>query len=97
MPHWLIQAAGWTSLVIGGLSLWTGVSLLLRDGAPSRDSTGTPGWLVLAERTGLVLLGSALLLGGDWTHLIRPAIILLTVNAALALRRRWAAPAGRRS
>jgi hypothetical protein len=79
VPDWITMLGGWTSLGFGGLGLWRGVTLLLRSGTEARDTTGLPGQLVLAESSGLTLLGAAALLGGGWVHLIWPAVFLVTI------------------
>ncbi|MFF5075848.1 hypothetical protein ACFY36_02270 [Actinoplanes sp. NPDC000266] len=63
MPDWVPTLAGWGSLLFGGLGLWRGVTLLRREGE-ARDATGRPAWLVLAESSGLTVLGVVLLLSG---------------------------------
>jgi hypothetical protein len=80
VPDWLTTLGGWTSLVFGGLGLWRGATLLLRGGTEARDTTGTPGRLVLVESGGLALVGAAALLGGGWVYLILPAVFLLTIG-----------------
>jgi len=77
---WLTTLGGWMSLVFGGLGLGRGATLLLRRGTEARDTTGMPGRLVFVEGSGLVLLGTAALLGSDWMHLIWPAFLLLTIG-----------------
>ncbi|MEV4627395.1 hypothetical protein AB0J90_14000 [Micromonospora sp. NPDC049523] len=79
MPDWLMALAGWTFLVIGGLGLWRGVTLLVGGDTKARDSTGTDARLVLVEGGGQFLLGAALLLGGGWVHLMWPAILLMAI------------------
>lgn len=87
MPAWLVAVAGWINLIFGCLGLWRGVELLLAGGRQARDSTGLPAPLVLAESSGLALLGVALLRGDSWAYLVLPAGALLTVSEAHRLRR----------
>ncbi len=85
MPDWVATLAGWSSLLIGGLSLWRGVTLL-RHGGEARDSTGAPAWLVLVEGSGLTVLGVALLFDG-WMNLIWLALVLMAIGAVGNIRR----------
>lgn len=98
MPDWFATLAGWILLVVGALGLRRGVTLL-RHGKAARDSTGTPGWLVLVESGGLSLLGAAVLLGGRWVHLIWPAVVLMAIGAGRGIsgwrQRRRRRPAAR--
>jgi len=95
VPRWL-TIVGWFSVVLGGLGLWRGAMLLLRDGTQARDSTGRDGRLVLVDGVGLVLVGAAVLLGGGWVHLIWPAVLLLSIGVVHSvsdwLRTRWRRP-----
>jgi hypothetical protein len=87
VPDWFATLAGWMSLVVGGLGLWRSATLLLRGGPDARDTTGTPGRLVLVEGGGLTLLGAAALLGGGWVHLIWPAFFLIAIGELHRIRR----------
>jgi hypothetical protein len=84
MPDWVATLAGWSLLLVGGLGLWRGVTLLRR-GGEAGDSTGTPAWLVLVESSGLTVLSVAQL--GGWMNLIWPAVVLMTIGAVGEIRR----------
>jgi hypothetical protein len=88
MPGWFLTVSGWILVVSGCLGLLRGVELSLPRSKATRDSTGMPGPLVLAESGGLALLGVATLLGGRWTFLILPVGMLLAVGEVHRIRRR---------
>lgn len=96
MPGWFLAVSGWILVVSGCLGLLRGVELSRPRSKETRDSTGMPGPLVLAESSGLALLGVATLLGGAWTFLILPAGMLLTVGEVHRIRR-WRHGRRRRS
>ena len=87
MPAWLVAVSGWINLILGCLGLCRGVALLLTGGRQARDSTGLATPLVLAESSGLALLGVALLRDGNWRYLVLPAGVLLTLSEVHRLRR----------
>jgi hypothetical protein len=86
MPDWLLAVVGWINLILGSLGLWRSVELLLAGGRQARDSTGLPAPLVLAESSGLTLVGAAALLGDSWVYLVLPAGVLLTVSEVHRIR-----------
>ncbi|MGX6603218.1 hypothetical protein ACWKSP_13910 [Micromonosporaceae bacterium Da 78-11] len=87
MPDWFLAVVGWMVLMLGCLGLWHGVMLWSGGNTRARDSTGTPARLVVVESSGLVLLGTALLLE-RWIVLGLPAVVLMTVAEVSRLRRR---------
>jgi hypothetical protein len=96
MPDWLAAVWGWILVLLGCLGLWRGVGLTQPRSKETLDSTGMPGPLVMAESSGLVLLGGASLLGGSWVYLVLPAGVLLTVGEVHRWRR-WLHRRRRRS
>ena len=88
MNGWLATVTGWLFLLVGGLGLWRGIGPVRPGRTETHDSSATPGMLVAAESGGLALLGAALLLGGCWTLLALPAVVLMAVGVLPAIRRR---------